>query len=66
MLGRELGASLAARLPINLRDEFGRATAFEEGGDPVQWARHALGIARLILEPQSMLAALDDALIRRL
>lgn len=65
VLGLELGTALAARLPINLRDEFRRATAFEEGSDPAQWARHALGIASLILEPQSVLAALDDAPIRR-
>lgn len=65
-LGREFGASLTARLPINLRDEFASATAFEEGDDPEQWARHTLGLSRLVLDPQRTLAALDEAPIRRL
>lgn len=65
-LGHKIGASLAAHLPINLRYGFGRAAAFEEGDDPAQWARRTLGLAHLVLDPQRALAALNEALIRRL
>jgi hypothetical protein len=36
VLGRELGASLAGRLPVNIQDHFASAAAFGEGEDPEQ------------------------------
>ncbi|MFJ3673343.1 hypothetical protein ACIPSE_43505 [Streptomyces sp. NPDC090106] len=59
VLGRELGASLAGRLPVNLQDQFTSASAFAEGEDPEQWARRTSGLAGLIADPTHVLAALD-------
>lgn len=38
MVGHELGAALAARLPVNLRGQFEAAVSFVEGDAPAQWA----------------------------
>lgn len=59
--GRDLGAALARRLPINLQDQFTSATAFAEGDDPVRWARRTSGLLELIADPERVLAALDEA-----
>ncbi|WP_405968866.1 hypothetical protein OG613_46705 (plasmid) [Streptomyces sp. NBC_00015] len=59
VLGRELGASLAGRLPANLQGQFASAAAFAEGEDPEQWARRTSGLFDLIDDPTRVLAALD-------
>lgn len=59
VLGRELSASLADRLPVNLRDQFASAAAFAEGDDPEQWARCTSGLLNLISDTGRVLAALD-------
>ncbi|MDX2587481.1 hypothetical protein PV349_29445 [Streptomyces sp. WI04-05A] len=59
ILGRELGAFLAGRLPVNLQDQFASAAAFAEGEDPEQWARRTSGLFDLIGNPNRVLAALD-------
>ncbi|MFG3307907.1 hypothetical protein [Streptomyces wuyuanensis] len=59
VLGRELGAFLAGRLPVNLQDPFASAAAFVEGQDPEQWARRTSGLFDLIDNPTRVLAALD-------
>ncbi|MFF8021862.1 hypothetical protein ACFZDJ_12175 [Streptomyces sp. NPDC007896] len=60
VLGRELGASLAGRLPVNLQAPFASAAAFAEGEDPEQWARRTSGLFDLIDDPTRVLAALDQ------
>jgi hypothetical protein len=60
VLGRELGAFLAGRLPVNLQDQFASAAAFAEGEDPEQWARRTSGLFDLIDDPTRVLAALDQ------
>ncbi|WP_406442616.1 hypothetical protein OHB00_40695 [Streptomyces sp. NBC_00631] len=60
VLGRELGALLAGRLPVNLRGQFASAAAFAEGEDPEQWARRTSGLFYLIDDPARVLAALDQ------
>lgn len=59
VLGRELGAFLAGRLPVNLQDQFASAAALAEGEDPEQWARRTSGLFHLIDDPTRVLAALD-------
>jgi hypothetical protein len=60
VLGRELGAFLAGRLPVNLQDQFASAAAFAEGEDAEQWARRTSGLFDLIGNPTRVLAALDE------
>lgn len=60
VLGRELGAFLAGRLPVNLQDQFASAVAFAEGEDPEQWARRTSGLFDLIDDPTRVPAALDQ------
>ncbi|MFI0509730.1 hypothetical protein ACH3Y9_09535 [Streptomyces sp. WSLK1-5] len=60
VLGRELGVSLAGRLPVNLQDQFASAAAFAEGEDPEQWARRTSGLFDLIGDPTRVLGALDQ------
>ncbi|MEU8600070.1 hypothetical protein [Streptomyces parvulus] len=60
VLGRQLGASLADRLPVNLRNQFRSAAVFAEGEDPERWARRTSGLFDLIDDPTSVLAALDQ------
>lgn len=60
VLGRELAAALAGRLPVNLRDQFKSIAAFAEGDDPVRWARRTSGLFELIDDPTRVLAALDQ------
>ncbi|MER6187704.1 hypothetical protein [Streptomyces sp. NPDC001652] len=57
--GRELAASLAGRLPVNLQGQFTSAAASAEGEDPEQWARRTSGLFNLIDDPTRVLAALD-------
>ena len=64
-LARELGAALAGRLPINLRDQFESAVSFGEGDDPVLWARRTIRLFGLIEDPARVLAALDRVERRR-
>jgi hypothetical protein len=59
VLGRELGAALAGKLPVNLRDQFASAAVFDEGDDPVRWARRTSGLFELIGDPVRVLSALD-------
>lgn len=59
-LGRKLGAVLADRLPVNLRNQFASAAAFSEGEDPERWARRTSGLFRLIENPARVLAALNQ------
>jgi hypothetical protein len=65
-LGRELGAALASRLPVNLQDQFVSAAALLEGEHSVSWARRTSAIASLVVHPWRVLAALDQAGRRRL
>ncbi|MFI5724651.1 hypothetical protein [Streptomyces cyaneofuscatus] len=58
--GRELGAFLAGRLPVNLRDQFASAAAFAEGEDAEQWARRTSSLFDLIDDPTRVLTALDQ------
>ncbi|MFI0019942.1 hypothetical protein [Streptomyces griseus] len=60
VLGRDLGTSLAGRLPVNLQDQFASAAAFAEGEDPEQWARRTSGLFDLIDDPTPVLAALGQ------
>lgn len=64
--GRELGAALARRLPVNLQHQFTSATTFTEGDDPVQWARRTNGLLELIEHPERALAALDESELHNL
>jgi hypothetical protein len=59
VLGRELGAALAGKLPVNLQDQFASAAAFDEGEDPVLWARRVSCLFDLIMDPLRALAELD-------
>ncbi|MEV7536687.1 hypothetical protein [Streptomyces hydrogenans] len=59
VLGREFGASLAGRLPVNLRDQFVLAAEFAEGEESEQWARRTSGLFGLMDDPNRVLAALD-------
>lgn len=61
VLGRGLGASLADRLPINLRDQFASAAVFAEGEDPKRWARRTSSLYELIEDSGYTLVALDGA-----
>lgn len=61
VLGRGFAATLAARLPVNLRDLFASASEFAEGDDVVQWARRTSSLASLIDDPVVALAVLDEA-----
>lgn len=61
MVGRELVATLAGNLPINLQDQFESAAAFAEGGDPGPWAREASAMFELIHDPASVLTMLDKS-----
>lgn len=65
-LGRELGAALADRLPVNLRRQFESAVSFGQGDDPAQWASRAVGLLSLVEDPRRVLAALDTAKPRQL
>lgn len=64
-VGHELGQVLAARLPVNLRRQFGSAAVFAEGDDPGSWARWASGLFGLVDDPGRVLRALDGADHRR-
>lgn len=63
---RELTDSLAERLPVNLRWQFGAAAAFDDKLRPEDWARYVLGLMNLILLPDQVLRALDSQPIRHL
>lgn len=63
-LGREVGSALAGRLPINLRDQFESAVAFDEGDDPTEWARPTSCLLDLIMDPARVLRALDQQELR--
>jgi hypothetical protein len=58
-LARQLGATLAGKLPVNLQGQFAAAAAFDEGSDSACWARRTSGLAILISDPGRVLAALD-------
>lgn len=63
---RALAASLAGRLPVNLRRQFATATTFEEGSNLEDWARYAVGLRAMLLAPDRVIAALDRATVRYL
>ena len=60
-VGRDLGAALAARLPVNLQDQFASAAASSEGADPARWARRTSALLDLIGDSGRVLSALDKA-----
>lgn len=60
-LARELSATLAGRLPVNLRDGLLSAARFDERDDPEQWARRTSALYQLIIEPGRMQLAFDAA-----
>lgn len=60
VMGREFGATLADRLPVNLRDQLASAAALAEGEDPEQWARRTSGPCDLLAEPDRVRLALSD------
>ncbi|MBW8173330.1 hypothetical protein K0651_09755 [Ornithinimicrobium sp. Arc0846-15] len=59
VLSRELAAALADGLPVNLREQFASAAAFDQGDNLAQWARRTRGLFDLIDDPEGALAALD-------
>jgi hypothetical protein len=59
LLGCELGAALAGKLPVNLQDQFASAAAFDEGDNPMGWARRTSCLFDLIVDPLRALAELD-------
>ncbi|OZF55839.1 hypothetical protein CH293_05800 [Rhodococcus sp. 14-2470-1b] len=63
---RALAASLAGRLPVNLRRQFATATTFGEGSNLEDWARYAVGLRAMLLAPDRVIAALDRATVRYL
>lgn len=63
---RELTASLAARLPVNLRWQFEAAADFSDDQAPDEWAQYVWGLVDVVLEPARVLAELDGQPIRRL
>lgn len=65
-LRREFSKSLAATLPLSVRDQFERCLALGGGGDPRLWAERSLQLAQLITDPGDVLAALDTAEISSL
>lgn len=52
----QIGADLARRLPVNLRDQFRSAVAYTQESEPDQWARHALGLATMVETPEQLIA----------
>ena len=58
-LGSKLGVALSERLPANLRDQFESAAAFDEGVEPVDWARRVSCLFGLVMDPGRVLAALN-------
>ena len=64
-LASKLVAALADCLPVNLRDQFASAAAFEEGEDPARWACWTGGLLDLVDAPERALEALDDAGLRQ-
>jgi hypothetical protein len=61
VLGRQLAAALAGRLPVTLRDQFEATAAFAEGDDPARWARRTSALLDLIENPTRVLSALGKA-----
>lgn len=50
---------LVNRLPTNLRSQFDRATRWQPGSEPLEWAHFVFGLAALIEDPKRVLAELD-------
>jgi hypothetical protein len=63
---RELAASIAERLPVNLRWQFEAASALSDNLAPEEWVRHVLGLMNVVLGPEQVVAAFDSQPIRRL
>lgn len=63
---RELAASLARGLPVNLRWQFESAAVFGDDLVPADWACYVRGVVDLILDPARVLGALDGQLLRQL
>jgi len=61
---RELAASLAEQLPVNLRWQFEAAAAFDDNQEPDEWARYVMGLVSLFLAPERVLAKLDRETVR--
>lgn len=60
-LRRELSKSLAATLPLSLRDQFERCLAFGGDDDSRPWAERSFQLAQLITDPGDVLTALNNA-----
>lgn len=65
-LARQIANERAARLPVNLRQEFRSAVTFAEGTNPSDWAHRMTCLLELITQPQRVLAALNETKNRRL
>ena len=63
---REFTASLAERLPANLRSQFESAAALSDNLAPEDWARYVLGLMNVVLKPGQILGELDGQTIRRI
>jgi hypothetical protein len=63
---REFTASLAERLPANLRSQFESAAALPDNLAPEDWARYVLGLVSLVLRPGQILRELDGQPRRRI
>lgn len=61
---RELAASLAKRVPVNLRWQFEAAAAFEDDQEPEDWAWYVMSLVSLLLAPERVLAELGREAIR--
>lgn len=60
-LRREFSKSLAATLPLSVREQFERCIAFGGDDSPRTWAERSLQLAQLITDPADILTALDTA-----
>ncbi|GAB2493907.1 hypothetical protein GCM10027063_36710 [Promicromonospora xylanilytica] len=61
-----LAASLAQRLPVNLRRQFEAAAAFNDILEPEEWARYVMGLMNLLLAPEQVVAGLNEENVRYL
>lgn len=60
-LRREFSESLAATLPLSVREQFARCLAFGGKSDPRPWAERSFRLAQLITDPDGVLTALNNA-----
>lgn len=60
----EIAASLAQRLPINLRFRFQAAAALTDTMAAENWAGNVMGLMDMLLAPESVLTELDAQTVR--